>query len=63
MAYRTKSAELNAEILRLRKEHLNALGKATFCGFTPEEEDADQERVQQLASLLRRLEALHDFPK
>jgi hypothetical protein len=41
-------AELNVELGKLRQQHFVAIYKATFGGFTREEEAAHEERVTRM---------------
>ena len=51
-------AELNVELGKLRQQHFVAIYKATFGGFTQEEEAAHEERVKSMESLVQKLRAL-----
>ena len=53
-----KRAELSAELFKLRTQHVAALARALFGGYTPEEEAAHQERVERMAVLVRELQPL-----
>ena len=55
-----KRAELSAELFRLRTQHVAALARALFGGYTPEEEAAHQERVERMAVLVRELQPLDE---
>jgi hypothetical protein len=59
MASKTRK-ELNFELGKLRKQHYEAIAKATFGGFTPKEEAVHLERAQVIASLVQQLEALDE---
>jgi len=61
MASNTRK-ELISEIMRLRKQHYEALAKATFRGFTVDEEATHVERAKQIASLIDQLETFDEFP-
>ena len=58
MASSTKRAELHAELTRLRKQHYEDMTKALFGGFTAEEEEVHQERLELMAALFHQLEVL-----
>jgi len=53
-------AELNVELANLRKQHFVAFYKATFRGFTREEEAAHEERVKRMESLIQKLKAIDE---
>jgi hypothetical protein len=57
---KTKHAELSAELFKLRTQHVAALARALFGGFTPEEEAAHEKRVERMAVLVRELQALDE---
>ena len=59
MASKTRG-ELKVELAKLRKQHYDAIAKATFGGFTPKEDAAYQERAQLIGSLVQQLEALDE---
>ena len=61
MASNTRK-ELISEVMRLRKQHYEALAKATFGGFTVDEEATHVERAKCIASLIDQLETLEDTP-
>jgi len=58
MASKTRG-ELKVELAKLRKQHYDAIAKATFGGFTQQEEAAHEERITLMESLIRELEALN----
>ena len=55
-----KQQEIVAELAKLRKQHVEALAKSTFGGFTSTEEAGYQEHVKRTASLVQQLEALDE---
>lgn len=63
MSAKPKQVEIVAELAKLRKQHVEALAKATFGGFTSTEEAAYQERVKRMASLVQQLEGLDEAAK
>jgi hypothetical protein len=63
LSAKPKQQEIVAELVKLRKQHVEALAKATFGGFTLAEETAYQERVKRMASLVQQLEALGESVK
>jgi hypothetical protein len=46
--------------MRLRKQHYEALVKATFGGFTDDEEARHVERAERISSLIDQLETLEE---
>lgn len=62
MADSEKRARLVAEMSLLRKQQLESIEKATFCGWTPEAETDQDKRADRIELLLRRLAELGEMP-
>ena len=55
-------AEIISEVMRLRKQHYEALAKATVGAFSNDEESRHVERAERIASLVDQLETLEESP-
>jgi hypothetical protein len=56
-------AVLTAELLSLRKQHLEAIADATFLGWTPEAQATQNKRTARMAALIARLDELNRTPE
>ena len=58
MALNKTRAQLQAEVTELRKLQTESYSQATFVGWTPEAEKAQQMRSDRISALYRQLAAL-----